>query len=466
MKPSSIPISLSCQTNIQKHVHVSRRVHNLGCWLVLLLISGCATYGKVENLQIPEPATSPEYSLRSFAGTEKDSKLGLTLTFSGGGTRAAALAYGVMQELRDTVIVIDGERKRLLDEVDAISSVSGGSFTSAYYGLHGDGIFETFEEDFLRFDMDKHLIYRLLNPVLWFSTKGRTDVAVDYYDKQVFHGATFADMIKPGLPIIVINASDLAYGVRFSFVQEYFNLLCSDLASFPIARAVAASSAVPVMFQPVVVQNFSGCQNSATDWLAAVRESEIDDLELATLTYGLESYANKDKRKYIHFVDGGITDNTGLRAIYDMVEITGGAKDYLELAKKATPKQYVLIAVNASTDSQSDMDESNKEPSSIKAISAVTGVQLHRYNLATTELVRESLVRWTEDMSSPDQSVTPYFIDVGINQVDDPKLKLFLNKVPTAFTLSDEEVDALIKSGRDLLRNNPVFQQLLADLKE
>lgn len=64
------------------------------------------------------------------------------LAFSGGGTRAEALAYGVLEELRDTEVLIDGKPRRLLDEIDLISSVSGGSFTSAYYGLHGDRIFE------------------------------------------------------------------------------------------------------------------------------------------------------------------------------------------------------------------------------------------------------------------------------------------------------------------------------------
>jgi NTE family protein len=53
------------------------------------------------------------------------------LTFSGGGTRAAALAYGVLKELKETTIVSGGQRIRLLDEVDSISSVSGGSFTAA-----------------------------------------------------------------------------------------------------------------------------------------------------------------------------------------------------------------------------------------------------------------------------------------------------------------------------------------------
>jgi hypothetical protein len=124
------------------------------CCLVLLFMSGCASYGKIENLPVTESSGAQEYSLRSFTRADKNDDLDLLLTFSGGGTRAAATAYGVMQELRDTTISINGETRRLLDEVDTISSVSGGSFTSAYYGLNGDGIFDTFEDAFLRFDLD------------------------------------------------------------------------------------------------------------------------------------------------------------------------------------------------------------------------------------------------------------------------------------------------------------------------
>ena len=98
------------------------------------------------------------------------------------------------------------------DEVHTISSVSGGSFTSAYYGLHGDGIFDDYEEVFLRQNVEGALIRRLFNPLQWFSSNGRTEMAVNYYDKTVFKGATFADLRKQDGPMIVINASDLGYG--------------------------------------------------------------------------------------------------------------------------------------------------------------------------------------------------------------------------------------------------------------
>jgi len=57
----------------------------------------------------------------------------LIVAFSGGGTRAAAFSYGVLEELRDTRVTLNERNRRLLDEVDILSGVSGGSFPAAYY---------------------------------------------------------------------------------------------------------------------------------------------------------------------------------------------------------------------------------------------------------------------------------------------------------------------------------------------
>jgi NTE family protein len=164
----------------------------------------------------------------------------LLLAFSGGGTRAAALSYGVLQELRDTVVEIDGTPVRLLDEVDIITSVSGGSFTAAYYGLHGDGIFETFEDRFLRRDVQTRLVLSLLHPINWFRLAvtglDRTELAIRYYDDEIFDHATFARLLERRGPLLQINATDLAAGRHFTFYQPQLDLLCSDLSSFPVAR--------------------------------------------------------------------------------------------------------------------------------------------------------------------------------------------------------------------------------------
>ena len=96
---------------------------------------------------------------------------------------------------------------------------------------------------FLRQNVEGELWRRVLDPFRCFSSSGRTETAVEYYEEKVFQDATFADMLRRDGPMIVINASDLARGVRFSFLQDYFDLLCSGLSPFPVARALTASSA-------------------------------------------------------------------------------------------------------------------------------------------------------------------------------------------------------------------------------
>ena len=437
----------------------------LGGGIILLLVSGCASYGVVENTPVKDVSADAGYSVKSFQEKWRIGDTMLMLAFSGGGTRAAALSYGVLKEMRDTRVSAGGQNVRLLDAVDSISSVSGGSFTAAYYGLHGDGIFDDFEEAFLRRDVEGALLSGILNPLEWFTSTGRTEIATKYYEKHIFKGATYADMVQEGRPMIVINASDLGYGVRFSFVQEYFNLLCSDLSTYPVARAVTASSAVPVLFNPVVVANFKECGSELPAWLKAAKKRAADDPELNSIVEGLETYYNRDKRNYAHFVDGGITDNLGLRSIYDFIEVTGGMTRYLPEYQRQPPRRIVVIVVNASTDPEPEMDQSNKQPSLKETIAAMSNVQLHHYNVATIELIKYSLARWAQALSTPEKPVKSYFIRVNLKGIKDPERRTFLNQVPTSFRLTDEQVDKLIEAGGELLRNNPEFRRLMADVE-
>lgn len=433
--------------------------------IILLLVGGCASHGVVDNKPLKDASTDAGYSIKSYQEKWRAGDNMMMLAFSGGGTRAAALSYGVLKELRDTSVTTKGQDVRLLDAVDSISSVSGGSFTAAYYGLHGDKIFDDFEEAFLRRDVEGALIAGVLNPLHWLSASGRSEIATKYYDKHVFKGATYADMPREGRPLIVINASDLGYGVRFSFVQEYFNLLCSDLSSFPVARAVTASSAVPVLFDPVVVENFQDCGTEPPDWLKNAKRQTADNPELASVVKGLETYFDRDKRNYAHFVDGGITDNLGLRAVYDIIEITGGMTEYLKKYDRTPPRRMIVIVVNASTEPEPEMDKTKKQPSLMETIGAMSDVQLHHYNMATIELMKNTMERWAGALSTPERQVEPYFIRLNLTDVKDPEHRAFLNQVPTSFKLTDEQVDRLIEAGGELLRDNPEFRRLMADVE-
>ena len=173
-----------------------------------------------------------------------------------------------LEHLRDTPVTINNKKRRLLDEVDLISSVSGGSFTSAYFGLFGDRLFKDFEKKFLKRHVQTGLVrLYLLSPKSWVSLAPslfeRSDLAAEYYNQLIFKKKTFGDLSKDA-PFIVINATDLSLGQGFSFTDYHFSWICSDLNSYPISRAVAASAAVPIIFSPITLQN-----HAAKMWLFA-----------------------------------------------------------------------------------------------------------------------------------------------------------------------------------------------------
>jgi NTE family protein len=432
----------------------------------LVVLAGCTSYGVVHNQPISQVEAGKGYSLEVLARKQgrNAGELSLAVAFSGGGTRAAALSYGVLLELRDTQVRIDGRDKRLLDAIGLISSVSGGSFTSAYYGLYGEHIFQDFEERFLRRDIEGALLRGLFDPLRWFSGRGRTEMAVDYYRDVLFGDATFADLMRPDGPMVLINTSDLGRGVRFTFLQEYFNLLCSDLSSFSLARAVTASSAVPVIFDPVVVENYAGCAKGLPPWLMEARRRAGSNPDLRMVVDDDSAYSDKVGHQYAHFVDGGITDNLGLRAMLEAVEVLGGAKDYVQTLKIQPAQRIAVIAVNAAASTRQGIDASVLQPTIEQTLNAVTNIQLHRYNTDTLQDMQLSMARWTQQLSTAQQPVHSFFIRLSFEDVPDLPLRRFLNEIPTSLALSEDQVDQLIAAGRALLRTNAEFRRLVASL--
>ncbi len=111
------------------------------CFLAAVALTGCAS----RPINEPIAQVDPKAGYRPYLLLPKRQNNHLqtlfVLSFSGGGTRAAAFSYGVLEELRRTEIVVDGKRRRLIDEVDMITGVSGGSFTALAYALHGERLF-------------------------------------------------------------------------------------------------------------------------------------------------------------------------------------------------------------------------------------------------------------------------------------------------------------------------------------
>ena len=113
-------------------------------FITLVFLSSCAHY--TVNSPVGHLSVDLQERTISYDSPERSDELFLVVAFSGGGTRAAALAYGILEALEKVKIPGINKPRTLLDEVDSISSVSGGSFTAAYYGLYQKRIFKDFKE--------------------------------------------------------------------------------------------------------------------------------------------------------------------------------------------------------------------------------------------------------------------------------------------------------------------------------
>jgi NTE family protein len=248
-------------------------------------------------------------------------KLGLSL--SGGGYRATAFHLGTLNAL---------QRLGLLDKVEVISTISGGSITGAYYCLEKDN-YENFQASLYNGLLNKNVIkrvvfsfrislffilsliylgvaiYTLFTPYPWvfplllilyffvvikfqfylFPISSEIEKA---YDAFFFSKKQLSDL--PRTPVIAIGSTNIQTTRPFTFSKNYMgdssymkvnmNIQFKP-QTFPISRAVMASSCVPFAFTPI----------------------RIDQ----------KYFVNPDDANRIHpiLVDGGVYDNQGIHKL-------------------------------------------------------------------------------------------------------------------------------------------------------
>jgi NTE family protein len=409
---------------------------------------------------------------------------------SGGGTRAAAFSYGVLEALRRIEIITSSGRKvRLLDEVDVITGISGGSFTALAYGLYGEKLFDGYEQQFLKRNVQSALTWRVLNPLNWPALMSarwsRSDLAAQLYDKILFHGANFADLERAPGPAIAVGATDLASGSRVVFVQQDFDIMCTDLGSFSLARAAAASSAVPVALSPLTINNYGGsCGYQEPDWIRQFSEAGKPPRPAGRLLKRLQELRELDdgvKDPYLHLVDGAVSDNLGLRGVLDVMETF----EALRAAGQPTPldhvRRIIIFVVNSVTSPSSKWNQSESPPGSLTVLNKAAGVPIDRYASESIELLKDIDARWTSlrairDSHAFSQDKDPkwafvenapnadiYTIEVSFQALKDKAERDYLNQLPTSFSLPSEAVDRLRAAAGKIILDSPDFQEMLKD---
>lgn len=457
----------------------------------LLALAACASFP--ENPPLAQYAPQAGYRFENLAPGDNSDKLFVIVTFSGGGTRAAALAYGVLEALRDTWIVRERKKLRLLDEVDVISSISGGSFPAAYYALYGAKLFDEFPEKFLYRDIQGDLIGLALAPANWLklggSSYGRSDLAAEFYDREVFGGGTYADVIaRNRRPLVVLNATDMTTGQAFAFLQDQFDLLCSNLAGVKLARAAAASSAFPGGLTALTFRNYAGaCGYEQPRWVApaaADHASRVNPRRTARAEQRLALAAPGPARPYLHLTDGGVADNIGLRGPLEAIVSPNHPWSVVQLLNQERVDQLVVIAVNAATRPANERDSSPDVPGLIDTLTTAATVPLDNYSFDTVELLNRIAREYRSDAATvascnrlsaakgeqcalrlpAPHAVEFYPVQVAFEFIAAREERDGFLNLPTNFALPRATIDRLRAVGRRLLGEDPQFRKLLEAL--
>jgi NTE family protein len=277
--------------------------------------------------------------------------------------------------------------------------------------------------------------------------------------------------------MISVNATDLAGGSAFAFNQTSFDLLCSDLSTFPVSRAVAASAAFPILFTPITLTSYRrdciGHPPPGAPGMALLREGA--PLSRATaLARDAARKMDPDRTQYVHLMDGGIADNLALRTLSNaLVALDSDAAELRRLAR--VTRRIVVISVDGQAVVDPDIGQRRVVSGFGQIISAVSGSQIDAYSFETLLLLDTQVKDLTQKFRElrcaeapmingyPCDDVQGGLVQVSLRNVADPELRRRLQAVATSFTIPDADVDALVDQGSELIRTNPQLRDLLSE---
>ena len=454
---------------------------------LLWAVAACSPT-QYQNTKLDSGVANPER--RSIAPPSPDRPT-ILMTFSGGGTRAAALAESVLRYMKETTYVgADGQPHRLIDDVRLVSSVSGGSVTAAWFGLRGPDGLDDLRSQFLTQDNMRTLELDAVNPITWFRlafTKfTRIRAEEDLFDAELFHGATMSELNQPGRPFILPNTTDMAGGQTFVFSPQRFDDICSSFDALKISTAVASSAAFPIALSPVDFQNHSGDACAGTlrqdQWVTVALNNPYSQY-LNLPNYRDARYTNDLRRgpyplrniEYLHFLDGGLADNLGVKTLRSAMISSHDSVGGLFAINTGQIQRLVVIMVNARSDPPNGLYQKPNTPGLVDAINAVAGAPIDA-NTANSALALQALLTELEQAAQGARAnagfkgMKIYGITVDYDQLpaDTPEnraLRDAAKDVPTSWTLSPDQLAVTEQVGRFLLARHPCFIQLTADLQ-
>ncbi|MCK5374293.1 MAG: patatin-like phospholipase family protein [Alphaproteobacteria bacterium] len=412
-----------------------------GLLLGLILLSGCSWYSHTNIKGTTRDEVAKKASLKISQPRGKSEKTLFILALSGGGSRAAYWSGNVMLALEK---VFEAQGWNLLHEVDAISSVSGGSLPAAYYAISTD--VPTEDEQSMRRIWNNETVRELMRrdyrskwignwfwpnniAKYWFTAYDRSDImaqtlADNLYDQSFMNRDLRFRDLNPKRPNLIINATNGTsdhFGELFSFTNEQFNILNSDLGDYEIARAVMASAAFPGGFNYMTLKDHS------------------------------------EKNHYLHVFDGGNYDNLGLRTTIDILK--NNCIKIPENNCNSNQFDRVVVILVDSYISGGGIDHNEYDGRSAMAY----GVDLNLLDSFDALLFvnREQTLEELADFMRHKYGSRGVFCHISFDDVKDRSLQQQLQTIKTDFNITPENADAIDAATAQLIvQDNLCLQQI------
>lgn len=303
----------------------------LGCVLALAL-SGC--FAKIQPLPPYHNTGTPIFA------SSPDPDLLIGLAVSCGGSRAATFDAGALEVLAESPIQDGSARRSVLEKVQFMSSVSGGSLATAYYAarkppktrpiLDAHGLTETYRNFFAAYKTSMQLDFQrpaLARQLLFFRALNPTKLAYslsEVWDSNFLDDTTFSTLYererRGDCPRVILNGTLYNTGQRFAlttlapddFDYDFLELLIKNLTS-PERPARVTPEGLAIIkrsleqskrqFLPLTFERIGADHRNLKLSLAVATSASFPSV-VGPVTYDVD-----DKPPYYHIGDGGLFDN-------------------------------------------------------------------------------------------------------------------------------------------------------------
>jgi NTE family protein len=425
-----------------------------------IVLCGCAgTYNKVSNV-----AWTPGTPVEIPFGADLMGENSIVLAFSGGGLRAAAFTHGTLLALQG-IRTPDGD---LLDDVAVISSVSGSSLASAYYGLYGREGLGRFREEVLLPGFESGLRLSLLSPANLSrlcrvaSTSGRTSATCSTAKSSTVRRSRTSIGTRARPSASTRQTCTTGCPSRSSRrlrdpVQRHHALSVAD--------AVAASMAVPLVFAPIVVRTYPESCPPLPRELESLHILAETSHSLQAIDRARSAYRDGHVR-YIKLADGGLTDNYGVSLITNARLIYGTPYAPMSARDAVRIRRLLVIVADASRGPGGDWIDREDGPGGFDlALSATDAAVDSAARLAADEF--DTMIgEWERSVASfrcalsPDEAArlgaparwdcrdVKFTIDhLAIRELPSPYRER-IDTIPTRLTLERTQIDDTIEGAR------------------